>query len=234
VFARGRLSPSVLAFARGIAQAVSEGQNSSIACAGRRFAALAYPVAMSETANEPTIEPSMASCMESSTPAADAAQAAEAQAANVREALVGRRLLALFYDLWPVVAIWFLISGIFTVGYTLSGHAPRENIAAFSPLQWLLWLCCWLATGAYAVISWARGGQTLGMRPWRVKVVAADGSKPSRKALILRFAVGHLSLLLCGLGFWWAWIDREKRTWHDRASGTRVVRVVKQSRQASP
>lgn len=191
---------------------------------------MAYPVAMSETVNQPTPEPTIGSSTESNmaaTPAADATHAVEAQVAEAREALVGRRLLALFYDLWPVVAIWFLISGIFTVGYTLSGHAPRENIAAFSPLQWLLWLCCWLATGAYALLSWARGGQTLGMRPWRLRVVAADGGRPALRALLLRYLVGHLSLLLCGLGFWWAWLDREKRTWHDRASGTRVVRVAK-------
>jgi uncharacterized RDD family membrane protein YckC len=143
------------------------------------------------------------------------------------QALIGRRLLALFYDLWPVVALWLLISAVFTVGYTLSGHAARENIAAFSLWQWLLWLCCWLVTGAYAIISWARGGQTLGMRPWRLRVVAADGSKPTRGALVTRYLVGNLSLLLGGLGFWWAWFDREKRTWHDRASGTRVVRVAK-------
>ena len=46
-------------------------------------------------------------------------------------------------------------------------------------------------------------------------------------ALWLRYAVGLLSLLAGGLGFWWAWIDRDGRAWHDRASGTRLVRVPK-------
>jgi uncharacterized RDD family membrane protein YckC len=144
-----------------------------------------------------------------------------------RGAFIVQRFLALFYDLWPVVALWMLISAAFTVGYTLSGHAERENIAPFSALQWLLWLCCWFATGVYAIASWARGGQTLGMRPWRIKITTEDGGRPGRKALIVRFLVGNVSLLLAGLGFWWAWFDRDKRTWHDRASGTRVVRVAK-------
>jgi len=39
--------------------------------------------------------------------------------------------------------------------------------------------------------------------------------------------VATLSLLLGGLGFWWAWLDRQRLTWHDRASGTRVVRMPK-------
>ena len=64
------------------------------------------------------------------------------------------------------------------------------------------------------------------MRPWRLKLVAASGN-PGWTALWLRYAVGLLSLLACGLGFWWAWLDRDGRTWHDRASGTRLVRVPK-------
>lgn len=144
-------------------------------------------------------------------------------------ALVGRRLLALFYDAFPVIALWLLLSALFTLGFTLAGHAERENIAPYSPLQLLLWLACWLATGTYAVLSWRRGGQTLGMRPWRLRVVAADGGPATMRALCLRFVVGTASLLLGGLGFWWAWVDRARLTWHDRASGTRMVRATRKS-----
>lgn len=139
-------------------------------------------------------------------------------------------MLALVYDLWPVVAMWMLASLLFTVGYTVSGHATRENIAPFSALQWLLWLVCWLITGAYALLSWRRGGQTLGMRPWRLKVVDAAGAAPSWRGLALRFAVGSVSLLPAGLGFWWAWFDRDRLTWHDRASGTRMIRLPRPGR----
>ncbi len=143
-------------------------------------------------------------------------------------ALVGWRLLALLYDLMPMLALWMLLSTAFTFGYTYLGrHAVSENIAPFSALQWLLWLCCWLATGVYAVTSWRRGGQTLGMRPWRLKVVDAGGAAPSTRALWQRYAVGTLSLLAGGLGFWWAWIDRDGLAWHDRASGTGMLRLPK-------
>ena len=137
------------------------------------------------------------------------------------------RLLALFYDLWPMLAVWMLVSALFNAGYYLAGHGEREILETASPLGVLLWLCCLLATGAYAVASWARGGQTLGMRPWRLRVVGADGTAPTRARLVHRFLVGIPALLLGGLGFWWAWIDRDRLTWHDRASGTRVVRVEK-------
>jgi len=137
------------------------------------------------------------------------------------------RLLSLVYDFFPAFALWMVLGAIFAVAYTLAGHDKRENIAPFSALQLLLWLCCWVVTGFYAVVSWGRGGQTLGMRPWRLKVVSTDALPPSSRALWIRYAMGTLSLLLGGLGFWWAWVDRDKLTWHDRVSGTRLVRLPK-------
>lgn len=141
---------------------------------------------------------------------------------------LGWRLLALFYDLWPALALWMLLSLLFTVAFTFLGHhAARQNIAPFSALQWLLWACCWLVTGLYATLSWRHGGQTLGMRPWRIFVTGTDHQRPTYAALWLRYAAGTLSLLACGLGFWWAWIDRDRLTVHDRLSGTRVQRRPK-------
>ena len=143
--------------------------------------------------------------------------------------LLGWRLLALAYDLFPALALWMLAAAAFTFGFYEAGHAARENIAPFSPLQLALWLLCWLLTGAYAVLSWHRGGQTLGMRPWRLRVVAVDGGDASWRALLERYAIGTLSLLLAGAGFWWAWIDRDRLTWHDRASRTRLLRMPKKA-----
>jgi uncharacterized RDD family membrane protein YckC len=62
------------------------------------------------------------------------------------------------------------------------------------------------------------------MRPWRLRVAARDGGRASVAALMARYAIGSVSLLLVGAGFWWAWIDRDGLAWHDRVSGTRMVR----------
>lgn len=146
-------------------------------------------------------------------------------------ALVIWRLFGMVYDALPVIALWLLISALFTVCYTFLGHhGTRENIAPYSPLQILLWLVCWVVTGLYATLSWRRGGQTLGMRPWRTRVVTPAGGQPELRALWLRYAVATLSLLAGGLGFWWAWVDRQRLTWHDRASGTRLIREPKRAR----
>ncbi|HRF84692.1 MAG TPA: RDD family protein [Pseudoxanthomonas sp.] len=142
-------------------------------------------------------------------------------------ALVGWRLLSLFYDLWPVLALWMLVALPFVVLDAVLAGDVRHNIAPGSVLSHLQFLASLGVAGLYATLSWRRGGQTLGMRPWRLKLIATHGGAPGWKALWLRFAVGLLSLLAGGLGFWWAWFDRDRLAWHDRASGTRLVRVPK-------
>jgi len=133
-----------------------------------------------------------------------------------RDALVGWRLPALAYDLFPVAGLWFLVAAVFVALHGDAVTGGTLGLVEFAAL--------WTVTAAYAVASWRRGGQTLGMRPWRLRVVQTDGGRPSVRALVARYAVGNLSLLLGGLGFWWAWIDRDGSTWHDRASGTRLLR----------
>ena len=145
-------------------------------------------------------------------------------------ALIGWRLLSLLYDFLPVLALWMLIGAVMVVSFTLAGHDTHENIRPLTAWWFVEWALCWLVAGGYATLSWRRGGQTLGMRPWRLYVVGADGVAPGWKTLWLRYAVGTLSLLLGGLGFWWAWFDRERLTWHDRASATRTVRRPKRPR----
>jgi len=134
------------------------------------------------------------------------------------DALIGWRLLALFYDFWPAAALWMAMAALFL----LANH--DQPLTAFSLGQIALWCGCWLVTGGYAIVSWHRGGKTLGMRPWRLQLVGVDGTHPSLTALTRRYIVGTLSLLLGGMGFWWAWWDRDRLTWHDRMSGTRLIR----------
>ena len=155
---------------------------------------------------------------------APAAAAAPAAASERPAALLGWRLLALLYDLFPALALWMLAGSLFVGAFTITGHTTHENIAPFSTWQWALWACCWVLTGLYATWSWRRGGQTLGMRPWRIAVTGEDAQAPSLGSLWVRYAVATVSLCGGGLGFWWALIDRDRLTWHDRASGTRMIR----------
>jgi len=133
----------------------------------------------------------------------------------------GLRLLAGVYDLLPLLGLWFLavVLALLVTGGALDTQRIGGKLLVQIPEL--------LFSAAYFVLSWLRGGQTIGMKPWRLRVVRADGSALDAKQALLRFAVALVSLLPLGAGFWWAFVDRERRAWHDLAAGTRVVRMEK-------
>ncbi len=131
---------------------------------------------------------------------------------------LGWRLLALIYDSLPVLAIWFAVAAL------MLALRAGQPVVPGSAAAWGLLLALWLATGGYAVQSWRKGGQTLGQRAWRLRVVGADGTPPSGARLWLRFALAGLSAAVFGLGFAWSLIDRQRRTWHELASATLTLR----------
>jgi uncharacterized RDD family membrane protein YckC len=68
---------------------------------------------------------------------------------------------------------------------------------------------------AYFLWCWLRGGQTLAMKAWRIRLV---GVTPGRAAL--RFL---LALTLLPASIAWALVDRDRQFLHDRLAGTRLV-----------
>jgi uncharacterized RDD family membrane protein YckC len=100
-----------------------------------------------------------------------------------------RRLLALAYELLAVVAIIMVMvmACLLLTGGKLDPHA------------WWYRATLLAAVGAYFVISWIRGGQTLGMRPWRLRLRATDGGPVSTQRALLRFAILAAPLLLIAL-----------------------------------
>ncbi len=74
---------------------------------------------------------------------------------------------------------------------------------------------------AYFAICW-RGGQTLGMKAWRIRLVTPRGQITWLET-VTRFLVACLSLISFGTGFWWSLFHSRRATWHDLASGTALV-----------
>lgn len=132
------------------------------------------------------------------------------------------RVLAMLYDVLPVAALWFATAAL---GLLLRGGEP---VTPNTPVAWVEFAAMLLASFGYFGLSWRRGGQTLGMRAWRMRLVRADGvAAPGWGMLALRFVVTGVSLAAFGLGFLWSLVDRDRRTWHDLASGTALVRLAK-------
>jgi len=76
---------------------------------------------------------------------------------------------------------------------------------------------------AYFVGFWAHGGQTLPMKTWRIRLVRAEGGAVNVGRGVHRFALAVLGTLALGLGFLWAFFDRDRQFLHDRLAGTALV-----------
>ena len=134
------------------------------------------------------------------------------------------RLAAIFYDLLVLLALWMLIGALVLLAFDGEVDVVHQPALYHIVLQAALLG----VTAIYFVLSWCRGGQTIGMRAWGLRVVDSHSRQaPTWSRCVLRFAVALLSLLAAGAGFIWCLIDRERRAWHDLAARTRVVRVAK-------
>jgi uncharacterized RDD family membrane protein YckC len=77
----------------------------------------------------------------------------------------------------------------------------------------------------YFPYFWARGGQTPGMRPFRLVIVRdRDGGPISPGVAFLRMVGMYFVSAVFYLGFIWVFVDKRNRAWHDLIAGTLMVR----------
>ena len=134
-----------------------------------------------------------------------------------------RRLAAIAYDTLLLIALWFATAALLLL---LSGGqltAPDRPLWLLAAEQGALVAVTW----GFFVWFWTHGGQTLGMRAWRLKLVTEYGGPVSLPAANRRLLAAVLSFGAAGLGFIWILLDRERCAWHDRLSGTRVIVLPK-------
>jgi len=128
---------------------------------------------------------------------------------------LGRRALALIYEALLLVALIFLSS----LPFVMIAHGADR--AAARPLFQLYLLA---VAAAYFVWQWRRGGQTLAMKTWRMRLVTRESTPLSLRHAASRFLFAVPGALLLGVGFLWALVDREGLFLHDRLAGTKIVR----------
>ena len=131
-----------------------------------------------------------------------------------------RRLVSWIYDAMLVTGVLF---GVALAAVLIYGDAiPAAGWAGA-----LFQLILLASVGLFYAGFIAHGGQTPGMRAWRIRVLT-DAHQPISLPLgLLRFFGGWISLGLLGLG-WLAVLWRsDGKAWHDRWTGTQVVLVPK-------
>lgn len=137
---------------------------------------------------------------------------------------LARRALALLYDGLLLIALWFGVSAlVLAISAGLLAEPDRPLwLAAIHRVSLVL------VTVGFFGGFWTHGGQTLGMRAWRLRLVSSAGhGGVDWKQSLLRLVSACVSAGALGLGFFWMWIDPKRRTWHDRLSGTQLVLLPK-------
>lgn len=134
-------------------------------------------------------------------------------------AALWRQLVAMLYDALLIIPLVMAA----TAGLLVL-HKSTGNSEAIPPPWQVQLLSVLVLTGFYAIF-WRKSGQTLGMQAWRIKLVTAEGQVPRGRHIIKRLIGVLVSLLPAGLGYWWSLWDRQHQSWHDKLSGTRLIRV---------
>ena len=127
---------------------------------------------------------------------------------------VFKHLFSLIYDIFPILGL-FLTTSLVVV--LLNGG---EEV---SPGTYWFQILLGAEVFFYFTYSWKSGGQTLGMRAWKLAVV--DHNTLTWLSVTLRFLMGCLSILTLGLGLWVKLLN--KKTWMDQISQTETVSLKK-------
>jgi uncharacterized RDD family membrane protein YckC len=130
-----------------------------------------------------------------------------------------RRLASALYDLLLAVALLLVAAFPFIAVLGDSTHGWRRH---------LLQLWALAVVGGYFIAFWTRGGQTLPMKTWRIRLVRAeDGGPVGKWRAAHRFILALLGTLAAGVGFAWALVDRDRQFLQDRLARTAIVEAEK-------
>jgi len=125
-----------------------------------------------------------------------------------------RRSVAQVYDLLLLIAVLFLATALllpFTAGMAVSDH----QLIIY---RLYLVIISFLFYGWF----WTHGGQTLGLRAWKLTVLTKDKKTLNWTQALVRFATAGVAWGFFGLGFLWILIDKNRLGWHDHLSKTAV------------
>jgi uncharacterized RDD family membrane protein YckC len=145
----------------------------------------------------------------------------------------GGRLVAYILDgliISIVVGLLLLVAFIVVgTGLTVDSTTNRVDASSVSTFQWLIFavlviIACIVGL-FYFPFFWARGGQTLGMRPFQLWVVRdRDGGPIGWGTAFLRLVGLYVAGAVFYLGFIWIFIDKRRRGWQDLIAGTIVIK----------
>lgn len=142
-----------------------------------------------------------------------------------------RRLMALLYDVLLVLPLIMLAVFICMGVRNLVTGEPAGDLGDPVLPAALVQAVAWLTGAGFFWSFWLKGGQTLGMQAWRIKLIDAGGGAPTLRQACIRSVGATLSAACLGAGYWWSLLDRDRCYWHDYLSGTRLIMVPAKRKQ---
>ena len=127
-----------------------------------------------------------------------------------------RRTISSIYDLFLLLGVWFTVGSI---ALWLNGgqvlHPALGYILAF--------ISGWL----FFAFFWMKGGQTLGMQVWRIKLISLNPSSQEVTLLqtFLRYVVNCGIAALMGLPLFLIYVNSKNAAVNDTLSKTRLIKV---------
>ena len=123
--------------------------------------------------------------------------------------------MSMLYEILLLSAVVFVASYLFlSIARDAQSGWPRTIFQIY-----LLSVC-----GVYFVSCWTRGGQTLPMKTWRMRLVTDEGHRLDAARASRRY-IFAIPGMLSGISLLWALFDKERQFLHDRLAHTRIVRV---------
>jgi len=124
--------------------------------------------------------------------------------------LLLRRLFAFLYDCLLLIAVLFVVVGVFVV---------LNNNQAFTHL--LRYFLFWIIGFAYFSWFWRRDGRTLGLQAWKLHLKSDNNTMMSWKQCAIRYLSGTL---LFGITYASMPFREDKKALHDALSNSNIVR----------
>ena len=127
-----------------------------------------------------------------------------------------RRFAAIFYDFLLLISVLFFATALilpFNAGQAITSHwlyLPYLLLVSFLFYGWF----------------WTHGGQTLGLKAWKLRVLTFNQQPITWIQAFWRFSSAFLSWAILGIGFLWALVDKEKRCLHDVLSKTDIFYIT--------
>ena len=135
-----------------------------------------------------------------------------------------RIFAAICYDLIVVCGILMIAGFIIVPVYHMVTH--QDSIPAGN---WFFRILLYLIVFSYYAFSWTCGGQTIGMKSWKLKLIGDDHTSPTLVKCFIRYVGGQLSCALALIGYIMIWFGPKHLMLHDLLSRTRMISLKKSS-----